>query len=158
MTERTKKRIRSCCIVALVLCTLWAAFEVLYFIGILTSWGVVNEKVDWSTNSEVKELFFILFLISTMALIGLCYKIVLNIHKGLRELVVFPQNNTKLLLWLALSDFIYMLCWTNLPLLFQDEFSFCFAGSNLITPFFLLFFAFMYKVAADAVEENNLTV
>ena len=25
-------------------------------------------------------------------------------------------------------------------------------------PFFLLFFAFMYKVAADAVEENNLTV
>ena len=30
--------------------------------------------------------------------------------------------------------------------------------SNFITPFFLLFFAFMYKVAADAVEENNLTV
>jgi hypothetical protein len=32
------------------------------------------------------------------------------------------------------------------------------APENFITPFFLLFFAFMYKVAADAVEENNLTI
>ena len=29
---------------------------------------------------------------------------------------------------------------------------------DLLIPFFILFFAFMYKVAADAVEENNLTV
>ena len=158
MTEKTKKRIRFCCMIALVLCILWAAFEVLYFIGIFTGWGVVNEKVNWSTNSAVKVLFFILFLVSTIALIGLCCIIVLNIHEGMRELVAFPQNNVKLLFWFALADFIYMLCWTNQPILFQDEVAFCFAGSNLITPFFLLFFAFMYKVAADAVEENNLTI
>ena len=46
----------------------------------------------------------------------------------------------------------------NQLILFQDNFIFGFTGSNLIMPFLLLFFAFMYKVAADAVEENNLTI
>ena len=158
MTEKTMKRIRFCCIIAIVLCTLWTVYEVLYFVGLFTGWGVVKEKVDWSVNGAIKMFFFILFLSSAVVLIGLCIKIVSNIHKGMREFVAFPQNNVKLLFWLALADFIYMLCWTNLPLLFQDEIVFYFAGSNFIIPFFLLFFAFMYKVAADAVEENNLTV
>lgn len=147
-----------CSIMALVLCILWAVYEAFYFVGLFTGWGVVKEKVNWSVNSTTKVYFFILFLISTIALIGLCFKIVLNIHKGMREFIAFPQSNCKLLFWLALVDFIFMLCWTNLPLLFQDEITFSFAGSNFVIPFFLLFFAFMYKVAADAVEENNLTV
>ncbi len=158
MTKKTEKRINACCILALMLSILWAMYELLYIIGLFTGWGVVKEKVDWMTNSIVKWAIFIIFLLSIVSLIGLCIKIVENIHAGVREHVAFPQDNVKLLFWFALADFIYRLSWANIPVLFQDDFTLFFTGANLIMPFLLLFFAFMYKVAADAVEENNLTV
>lgn len=158
MTKKTEKRINACCILALMLSILWAMYELLYLIGLFTGWGVVREKVDWMTNSTVKWAIFVLYLFSMVSLVGLCFKIVVNIRAGMREYVAFPQNNVKLLFWFALADFIYRLSWANIPVLFQDDFALFFTGSILIMPFLLLFFAFMYKVAADAVEENNLTI
>jgi hypothetical protein len=158
MTEKTKKSIRICSIIALVSCILWTVYEILYFIGLFTGWGVLDKKVDWSINGMVKVVFFILYLFSTVALLGLCFKVIVNTLHGMREGLAFPQSNVKPLLWLTLADFLYRLCWMNQLILFQDNFIFGFTGSNLIMPFLLLFFAFMYKVAADAVEENNLTV
>ena len=59
---------------------------------------------------------------------------------------------------MALVDFVYMLAYMNLPILWKDDLVFYLQHSNLVMPFLMLFFAFMYKVAADAVEENNLTI
>ena len=87
----------------------------------------------------------------------LCAKIVFNILNGLRENTAFPKSNVKLLFWLALAFFIYLLCWTNEPVLFDDV-AFRLISDIFLIPFCILFFAFMYKVAADAVEENNLTI
>jgi len=158
MADKTQKNIRLCCIVALVLCALWAVFKTFVFIGFLTGWGGVSEKVDWTANVAMKISFFVLYLLSSVALITLCFVIVFNTLRGLREQVAFPQNNVKPLFCLALTNFVYMLCWINQPLLFQDGFVLGCTGSNFIMPFLLLFFAFMYKVAADAVEENSLTI
>jgi hypothetical protein len=47
---------------------------------------------------------------------------------------------------------------SNLPNLWDDDVTFTLLHTNFVVPFLLLFFAFMYKVVADAVEENNLTV
>ena len=91
-------------------------------------------------------------------MIGMWIKVVINILRGIKENSVFPQSNVRLLFWLALVFFVYILCWTNHVVLYQDNFVFEFQANNIIMPFFLLFFAFMYKVAADAVEENNLTI
>ena len=57
----------------------------------------------------------------------------------------------------ALAFFIYLLCRTNEPVLFDDV-AFRLISDIFLVPFCILFFAFMYKVAADAVEENNLTI
>ena len=91
-------------------------------------------------------------------MVALCIKVVVNILKGIRENTVFPKNNVKLMFWMALADFVYMLGFTNLPVLWSDKSLFYLQHTNFVTPFLLLFFAFMYKVAADAVEENNLTI
>ena len=157
MKDKTQKNIRVCSFIALVLCVLWVVFEVLYFVGLLTGKGGVSEKVEWSENNTIKVVFFILYFVSTALIISLCFKIVINVLKGIREQVVFPQSNVKPLLWLALVSFIYMLCWLNQPIL-HGVIGIHLQGVNFIMPFFLLFFAFMYKVAADAVEENNLTI
>jgi hypothetical protein len=57
-----------------------------------------------------------------------------------------------------LAEFIHLLGFGNLPVLWKEDVIIQFQHTNFVTPFFLLFFAFMYKVAADAVEENKLTV
>ena len=158
MKDKTLKNIRVCSFIALVLCILWAVFELSSFIGLFNGKSVVDEKVNWSRNGTIKIIFLGLYLLSTFAMVGLCFKIVFNTFRGLHEQVTFPQSNVKPLFWIALVDFVYRLCWINQPMLLQDDFVFAFNSTNFVTPFFLLFFAFMYKVAADAVEENNLTI
>ena len=83
---------------------------------------------------------------------------VFNVLKGMRENMVFPKSNVKLLFWFVVSDFIFLLAYNNLHVLYSGLMEFHFNYSNFVTPFFLLFFAFMYKIAAEAVEENSLTV
>ena len=89
---------------------------------------------------------------------ALCVKVVINTMKGLRENNVFPHSNEKLLFWIALAVFVRLFGTSNFLTLWDDDLVLAIAPENLIVPFFLLFFAFMYKVAADAVEENNLTI
>ena len=154
MTNNTQKKICLCCYVALAFCGVYTVFMALHFIQLLNG----KNDIDWLQNGIVKLSFFSLYVISSFLMMGMWIKVVLNILKGLRESVVFPKNNVHLLFWLALVYFIYILCWSNQMILYHDEFAFRVQANNLIMPFFLLFFAFMYKVAADAVEENNLTI
>ena len=158
MNDKTLKNIRVCCYIALAVCGIWAVLAANNFIGILTGNTILPRVVNWSHRGTMKIVYFALYVLSTLSQILLICFAVVNVLKGIRDNMVFPKSNVKLLFWLALVDFVYELCWTNLPILFDDRFVLQLVNTNFITPFFLLFFAFMYKVAADAVEENNLTV
>ena len=158
MKDKTIKNIRICCYVALAFCLVWAGLMVNYLIIDLFVDGVLPRPVDWSQNTVVKIMALVCYVLGTIAMVALCIKVVVNILKGIRENTVFPKNNVKLMFWMALADFVYMLGFTNLPVLWSDKSLFYLQHTNFVTPFLLLFFAFMYKVAADAVEENNLTI
>ena len=97
-------------------------------------------------------------VLSLAATVFLCVKAALNFLKGAREGVVFPQCNVKLFFWLALAYFAHRLLWGFHPFYFESDILFSIGHSIIVIPFCILFFAFMYKVAADAVEENNLTI
>ena len=157
-TQTTWKGIRICSYVTLVLCTAWALFYVFSFIGILTGKDPMRQDVDWTQETILKVSFFVVDVLSLAVTVGLCVMAALNFLKGSRESVVFPKSNVKLFFWLALAYFIHRLCWANHPVYYRGEFVFGFAHTIVVIPFCILFFAFMYKVAADAVEENNLTV
>ncbi len=158
MKDKTLKNIRICCYIALAVCGIWAVLAVINFFGILTGNATLPHAVNWSHRGTMKIVYFALYVLSTLSQIFLICLAVVNVFKGIRDNMVFPKSNVKLLFWLALVDFVYELCWTNLPILFDDGFVLQLVNTNFVTPFFLLFFAFMYKVAADAVEENNLTI
>ena len=106
----------------------------------------------------MKVVVILCYVIGTIAMIGICVKVVINTMRGLREDNAFPRNNEKLLFWIGLVDFVRLFGAANVATLWDDNLVLALAPENFVTPFFLLFFAFMYKVAADAVEENNLTV
>ena len=156
MKDKTLKNIRICCYIALAFCIVWAVSSAINLAANL--FGDDASSVDWSENTIVKVVIIVCYVLGTITMIALCIKAVFNTLKGLRENTVFPRSNEKLIFWIALADFIYLLGFGNLPILWNDDMVFYLQHTNFITPFFLLFFAFMYKVAADAVEENNLTI
>ena len=158
MKQKTWKGIRICSYVALAFCLVWAVSMVANFVVNVFGNTATSHPVDWSQNTFMKVVVILCYVAGTIAMIGMCVKAVLNTLKGLRENTAFPRSNEKLLFWIALADFVYLLGFWNLQILWKDNVFFQLQSSNFVTPFFLLFFAFMYKVAADAVEENNLTV
>ena len=158
MKNRTLKNIRLCCYLALAFCIIWLGYMVYYFIAVVLGCDTDTHPIDWSVNPAVKIIILACYLLGTIAMIALCVKAILNTFKGLHENTVFPKSNVKLMYWIALADFVYLLSFWNLSVLWDDSMAFQLQSTNFVTPFFLLFFAFMYKVAADAVEENNLTV
>ena len=153
MKDKTIRNIRLCSYTALAFCAIWAILMVAHYILLFGG----NESIDWSKNSIWKIGLIVLYIVSMIICVLLCAKIVINIFNGLRENTAFPKSNVKLLFWLAVAFFIYLLCWTNEPMLY-NVFLFKFTPIVFLIPFCILFFAFMYKVAADAVEENNLTI
>lgn len=154
MTNKTFKNIRICCYVALLFCLIWA-FD---FAAIMFSDFATSNPVDWSVNTVTRIIILACYCLGVVAMIGMCIKAVFNTLKGLRENMVFPRSNEKLMFWIALADFVYRIGAENFHILWKDDVIFQLQHTNFTTPFFLLFFAFMYKVAADAVEENNLTI
>ena len=158
MTKKTIKNIRICCFVALAFCLVWAVSMSVNFIVNLFGNNATLHPVDWSQNIFFKGVIIFCYVVGTIAMIGMCVKVVINTLKGLRENIAFPRSNEKLMFWIALADFVCLFGSADFFLLWEDDVVFRLTHTNFVTPFFLLFFAFMYKVAADAVEENNLTV
>ena len=157
MTNKTSKNIRICCFVALVFCLVWVASAITNSISLFGSYASTY-PIDWSENAAIKTIILVCYLVGTIALIGLCIKAVTNVLKGLRENTAFPKSNEKLMFWIALADFVYLFGREDFPLLWEDDVVLQLSHTNFLSPFFLLLFAFMYKVAADAVEENSLTI
>ena len=164
MKQKTFKNIRTVCIIALALCGIWALVMLGHFLtmslapnhdffGKMAGWNIM----DWTTHTTAKIIYFILYMISTIVMIWLCVKAVCNILRGIKEGVVFPKSNVKLFYWMALADFIYMAVNRNSTFLYGFD-SIYFNHDNFTTPFIILILAMMYKVASQAVEENNLTI
>lgn len=158
MTNKTSKNIRICGFVAWAFCLVWAVSIMFNITSNMFGGYASAHPIDWSKNAVMKAVVLICYVVGSVLMIAFCIKATLNIFKGLHENNVFPRSNEKLLFWIALVDFVRLFGTANLAILWDDGFVLLIAPENFITPFFLLFFAFMYKVAADAVEENNLTV
>ena len=158
MTKKTSKNIRLCCFMALAFCLVWAVSMVVNFTASLFGTNAALHPIDWTKNTFMKVVVVFCYVAGTIAMIGLCVKVVFNTLKGLRENIAFPRSNEKLMFWIALADFVYLFGRADFFLLWKDDVVLQLTHANFLSPFFLLFFAFMYKVAADAVEENSLTV
>ena len=157
MKDKTIRNIRLCCYIALLFCVVWTGFTFKHIVDLL-GYGSSSFPIDWSVGSLLKIVIAICYLLGSFSMIALSTMAILNTFKGIRENTVFPRNNVKLLFWMALASFVHIIGYCNLQVLWEDDVFFQLPPTIFVMPFLLLFFAFMYKVAADAVEENNLTI
>lgn len=157
MTNKTSRNIRICGFVALALCLAWLMSMVANSISVFSS-NASSHPIDWSNGAIMKIFVLVCYAASSIAMIGMCAKAVINVMIGLRENTAFPKSNEKLLFWIAAVDFFRLIGTSNFSILWDNDLVMAITPEIFLKPFFLLFFAFMYKVAADAVEENNLTI
>ena len=159
MKRNVFKKLRWFCYTALALCVLWG---ILYFGNMIRSFMGFDEwpmsRIDWAEQGVLKISIPALHSLSIIVMIALCITMLINTLRKIREDIVFPRNNEKLLFWLVLVDFVYHLSHTNLRILWDNQAVFHINYESMLMPFLLLFFAFMYQIAADAVEENHLTI
>lgn len=159
MKRNVFKKLRWFCYTALALCVLWG---ILYFGNMIRSFMGIDEwpmsRIDWAEQGVLKISILALHSLSIIVMIALCITMLINTLRKIREDIVFPRNNEKLLFWLVLVDFVYHLSHTNLRILWDNQAVFHINYEIMLMPFLLLFFAFMYQIAADAVEENHLTI
>jgi len=158
MVNKTLKNIRLCCYVALIFCVIWMALMVVTLYVNMFGNNASSQPIDWSIHTCKKIIVLACYIVGTVIMAFLCVKAVINTMNRLQENNAFPRSNEKLLFWIVLADFVRLFGTANFIVLWDDNLVLAFVPENFVTPFFLLFFAFMYKVAADAVEENNLTV
>ena len=158
MVNKTLKNIRLCCYVALAFCVIWMVSMVFTLYVNMFGNHASSQPIDWSIHTCMKIIVLVCYVGGTVTMVFLCVKAVINTMNGLQENIAFPRSNEKLLFWIALADFVRLLGAANVAALWDDNLVLALAPENFVVPFLLLFFAFMYKVAADAVEENNLTV
>lgn len=158
MKNKTFKNIRICCYVALAFCVIWTISMMFTLCVDMFGNRASSHPIDWSIHTCKKIIVLACYVGGTATMTLLCFKVVINIMNGLQESIAFPRSNEKLLFLIAMADFVRLFGHANVVTLWDDDLVLALVPENIITPFFLLFFAFMYKVAADAVEENNLTV
>lgn len=80
--------------------------------------------------------------------------------KAIKNGVLFPRNNVKILYGMALSYFIGNTCDENVStaLFFENSGSLVLNSDTWLYVALLVVFALIYKVAVSVSEENNLTI
>lgn len=80
--------------------------------------------------------------------------------KAIKDGILFPRANVKIMYTIAVCYLIGNLCDENIPtaLLFEDSGKFVINSDTLLYAALLVIFALIYKVAVKVSEENNLTI
>ena len=80
--------------------------------------------------------------------------------KAIKDGILFPRANVKIMYIIAVCYLIGNLCDENIStaLLFEDSGKFVINSDTLLYAALLVIFALIYKVAVKVSEENNLTI
>ncbi len=80
--------------------------------------------------------------------------------KAIKDGMLFPRANVKIMYTIAVCYLIGNLCDENITtaLLFEDSGKFVINSDTLLYAALLVIFALIYKVAVKVSEENNLTI
>lgn len=110
------------------------------------------EPLRWAIVIGYSALAIVLITIQTIFLV----KQVRSIKQG----VMFKRGCWKLIMWWGIVWMFYDFCATNLhEMIFAKELTQIIADGTMVgVPVIAFVFSFLYRIAAEVAEENNLTI
>lgn len=111
-----------------------------------------HETLRWSIVAGYTILSVVLVIIQTVFLV----KQLRSLKRG----VMFKPGCWKLIMWWGIVWIFYDFCATNLPeMIYAKELTQIVADGTMIgVPVIAFVFSFLYRIATDVAEENNLTI
>ena len=114
--------------------------------------GGDNESLRWSIIIGYSVLALVLVAIQTIFLV----KQLRSIKQG----VMFKRGCWKLIMWWGIVWMFYDFCASNLPeMMYTQKLTQIIADGTMVgVPVIAFVFSFLYRIAAEVAEENNLTI
>ena len=118
----------------------------------------VAQKAVWLEGVKALQITIaILRFLGGIVLFGSIVAFMINSIKALKDGVLFPRMNIKLLFWAAGSAFVFLFCNTNVPMILGEEI-FELDFEEILVPAIICTFAILYRKAVQVSEENSLTI
>ena len=157
MKQNSIKSITAISIAIMVFCGLSALLVIVQgFFGFVSP-----EKVGVVWLDEMKT--FQIFIASGRILggafyFGLITAFLVKTIKGLKNGILFPASNVRILYFSALALFVYNFCYNNGGILTGGESNLLLDTDDIAISLILVVFAMIYKIAVKISDENSLTI
>ncbi len=157
MKQNSIKSITAISIAIMVFCGLSALLVIVQgFFGFVSP-----EKVGVVWLDEMKT--FQIFIASGRILggafyFGLITAFLVKTIKGLKNGILFPASNVRILYFSALALFVYNFCYNNGGILTGGESNLILDTDDIAISLILVVFAMIYKIAVKISDENSLTI
>lgn len=157
MKQNSIKSITAISIAIMVFCGLSALLVIVQgFFGFVSP-----EKVGvvWLDEMKTFQIFIATGRILGGAFyFGLITAFLVKTIKGLKNGILFPASNVRILYFSALALFVYNFCYNNGGILTGGESNLLLDTDDIAISLILVVFAMIYKIAVKISDENSLTI
>jgi hypothetical protein len=157
MKQNSIKSITAISIAIMVFCGLSALLVIVQgFFGFVSP-----EKVGvvWLDEMKTFQIFIATGRILGGAFyFGLITAFLVKTIKGLKNGILFPASNVRILYFSALALFVYNFCYNNGGILTGGESNLILDTDDIAISLILVVFAMIYKIAVKVSDENSLTI
>lgn len=157
MKQNSIKSITAISIAIMLFCGLSAILVIVQ--GIVGFVSPENMGVVWSD-----ELINFQIVIASGRILGgaaffcLMTAFLVKTIKGLKNGILFPASNVRILYFSALALFISNFCCSNVGIMTGSESNLLLDSDDISISLILVLFAMIYKIAVKISEENRLTI
>ena len=161
MNEQLTKTLKWLSYVALFFCAVWLVY--LCHQSSHQVFDTTGNHIHWEAKQNqvlFASIVFLLYVLLTLSVIGICVAFFVNIIKGIRQEELFPKKNIKLIFIAALLIFLQTTASDNLSQAFiaQGPAVIELTTSPFVQSLILLVFGILYKMGYQVSAEHDLTV
>lgn len=157
MKQNSIKSITAISIAIMAFCGLSALLVIVQgFVGFVSPEQV---GVVWSDEMKAFQLFIATGRMLGGALFfGLITAFLVKTIKGLKNGILFPASNVRILYFCSLVLFLYNFCYNNVGILTGSSSNLLLDTDDIAISLILVVFAMIYKIAVRISDENSLTI
>lgn len=116
------------------------------------------QKADWQDDIRILQGSIAIFrFLGAAGSLACLTAFLINSVKALNNGILFPRRNIGILFYTAASTFVFMVCDSNIQILFGSR-SINLGYFEILVPVVICAFAIIYRVAVRISEENSLTI